>query len=278
MDGNSGFMSYHNSGPNSGKDFTKLAQSIGTSIQKISSNVSSMGKMVDQIGTHQDSPDLRNKLHNIQHYTNQLAMDTKTKLMELNNIQTPPGTSDAKQWKMQKDRLAEEFMAVLNAFRDTQYRAREQEQEEVQRTRASIQSPRPLPGPPGKHHEPLIELDNVSSRSTPGSKQTQKMLAQEQLNLQELEEKERDLLQLEEDIQGLNQIFVDLSKLVHDQGVVIDSIEANVETATHNVSEGARQLGKASGYQTKLRKKKCILFSCLAAVLLIIIIIIAWQS
>lgn len=33
--------------------------------------------------------------HQIQHYTNQLAMDTKTKLMELSNIQAPPGTSDA---------------------------------------------------------------------------------------------------------------------------------------------------------------------------------------
>lgn len=49
----------------------------------------------------------------------------------------------------------------------------------------------------GKHHEPLIELDNVSSRSSSNQKQTQQMLAQEQLNLQELEDKERDLLQLE---------------------------------------------------------------------------------
>ena len=50
---------------------------------------------------------------------------------------------------------------------------------------------------PGKLHEPLIELDNVSSRSSPMQKQTQQMLAQEQLDLRELEDKERDLLQLE---------------------------------------------------------------------------------
>lgn len=36
---------------------------------------------------------------------------------------------------------------------------------------------------------------------------------------------------------------------MHEQGLTIDSIEANVETATHQVSEGARQLSKASGYQ-----------------------------
>lgn len=256
----------------------RLAQSIGTSIQKISQNVSSMNKMVDQIGTHQDSPDLRNKLHQIQHYTNQLAMDTKTKLMEISNIQAASGTSDARQWKMQKDRLTGELMAALSSFKATQQRAIDKEKEEVRRTRASMSSNDPFRAPPGKHHEPLIELDNVSSRSAPMQKQTQQMLAQEQLDLRELEDKERDLLQLEEDIQGLNQIFVDLGKLVHEQGGVIDSIEASVESATHNVSEGARQLSKASTFQTKLRKKKCILFTCLSVVLLIIIIIIVWQS
>lgn len=278
MDNSPGFLSYHNSGPSGGKDFMKLAQSIGTSIQKISQNVSSMNKMVDQIGTHQDSPDLRAQLHQIQHYTNQLAMDTKTKLEQLSNIQAPPGTSDARQWKMQKDRLMEELMAALSSFQTTQRRAVDKEKEEVQRTRANMRAPDPFRPPPGKYSEPLIELDNVSSRSTPSQKQTQKMLAQEQLNLQELEDKERDLLQLEEDIQGLNQIFIDLGKLVHDQGVVIDSIEANVESATHQVSEGTRQLNKASGYQNKIRKKKCILFTILAIVLIIIIIIIVWQS
>lgn len=271
-------MSAYSSGPNNGKDFMKLAQSIGTSIQKISQNVSSMNKMVDQIGTHQDSPDHRNKLHQIQHYTNQLALDTKTKLMELSSIQVPPGTSDARQWKMQKDRLMDELMAALSSFQNTQRRAIDKEKDEVQRTRASMRAPDPFRGPPGKHIEPLIELDNVSSRSSPAQKQTQQMLAQEQLNLQELEDKERDLLQLEEDIQGLNQIFIDLGKIVHDQGVVIDSIEANVDSASHNVSEGARQLHKASGYQTKIRKKKCILFTSLSVILLIIIIIIVWQS
>lgn len=39
---------------------------------------------------------------------------------------------------------------------------------------------------------------------------------------------------------------------MHEQGLTIDSIEANVETATHQVSEGARQLSKASGYQVNL--------------------------
>jgi hypothetical protein len=38
MDGNYGYSSYHNGGPGNGKEFQRLGQTIGTSIQKISQN------------------------------------------------------------------------------------------------------------------------------------------------------------------------------------------------------------------------------------------------
>lgn len=74
------FSSYQNGSQIKEQDFEKLSQTIGTSIQKISQNgvslfvfkfllnlifpilVSSMQRMVNQIGTHQDSPELRKQL------------------------------------------------------------------------------------------------------------------------------------------------------------------------------------------------------------------------
>jgi syntaxin 7 len=38
MEGSYNFSSYHNGGPGREKDFQKLAQTVGTSIQKISQN------------------------------------------------------------------------------------------------------------------------------------------------------------------------------------------------------------------------------------------------
>jgi syntaxin 7 len=38
MEGSYSFSSYHNGGPGREKDFQKLAQTVGTSIQKISQN------------------------------------------------------------------------------------------------------------------------------------------------------------------------------------------------------------------------------------------------
>lgn len=49
----------------------------------------------------------------------------------------------------------------------------------------------------------------------------------------------------------MNQIFKDLATMVHEQGEVIDSIEANVEMAQQNVSQGATELRKARQSQVK---------------------------
>jgi len=51
------------------------------------------------------------------------------------------------------------------------------------------------------------------------------------------------------DISDVNQIFKELGAMVHDQGEVIDSIEASVEKTEVFVGEGANQLRQASNFQ-----------------------------
>jgi len=248
-------------------DFQKLAQTIGTSIQKIQQNVSSMQKMVNQLGTPQDSQELRNQLHQIQHYTQQLAKDTSANLKELTGLSLPASSSEQRQWKMQKERLAEEFTAALNMFQGTQRRAAQKEKEQMQRVRANSGLGDPFGG--GRYSEQLIELQDNSRQ--------QDAQVMDEMNLQILEEQEQAIRQLESDISDVNQIFKDLGAMVHEQSEVIDSIEASVEKTEVFVGEGANQLRQASNYQTKLRKKKCILAICLTVVLAVIIGIIIWQ-
>ena len=81
-----------------------------------------------------------------------------------------------------------------------------------------------------------------------------------------LQEREERIRQLESDILDVNEIFRDLGALVHEQGDVIDTIEANVEQTHGNVEAGNEQLVSASRYQRKARKKMCIL-----AVVLVVI-------
>ncbi len=56
------------------------------------------------------------------------------------------------------------------------------------------------------------------------------MLLEEEYNIEQLQERERSIRQLESDIVDVNTIFKDLATMVHEQGEVVDSIEANVES------------------------------------------------
>jgi syntaxin 7 len=48
---------------------------------------------------------------------------------------------------------------------------------------------------------------------------------------------------------GVNEIYKKLGALVHEQGYMVDSIEANVEGASVFVQEGTEQLKRASHYK-----------------------------
>lgn len=47
----------------------------------------------------------------------------------------------------------------------------------------------------------------------------------------------------------MNQIFKELGAMVHEQGEVVDSIEASVEKTEVFVGDGVQQLREASNYQ-----------------------------
>ncbi|XP_011154390.1 syntaxin-7 isoform X3 [Harpegnathos saltator] len=240
-----GFSSYHNGGPAREQDFGRLSQTIGTSILKVSQNVSSMQKMVNQLGSSTDSQELRNQLHQIQHYTQQLAKDTSVHLRDLailanNSGSTSPG--EQRQRKMQKERLQDEFTSALNSFQAVQRLAASKEKEMVRKAKASAGI-----APFGeKKQETLIELQDSKTYTTDNTQP--KMMQhqqQEQLNLRLLEEQEASIRQLESNISDINQIFKDLGALVYDQGEVIDSIEASVERTEVSVNEGASQVRQA---------------------------------
>ncbi|XP_014242349.1 syntaxin-7 [Cimex lectularius] len=262
-----GFNSYQNGSDR--RDFNQTAQKIGTNIQKILQNVVSMKKMVNVLGTFQETPELRLKLHQIQHYTNNLATDTSDSLKTLSNIPFPQSTEN-KEYKMQKERLVEEFMSALNAFQESQRLALEKEKKDIAQKNVTSLLPPPNSTHGTSHGDQLIEL-------TPSVK-TQAQLQQEERDIRLLEQQRAEMLQLEDDISKVNNIFKELGNMVHNQGEFVDSIEANVESASVFVSEGATQLREAHRLKSKLRKYKCILLLIPLTFLICLIIFLSWNS
>lgn len=73
-------------------------------------------------------------------------------------------------------------------------------------------------------------------------------MMEEEVDMNMLREREYAIRKIESDIVEVNQIFKDLATMVHDQGEVIDSIEANIESTGIQIHEGTQQLIKASDY------------------------------
>jgi len=160
-----------------------------------------MQRMITQIGTPQDTQQLQNQLHQIQHYTGQLAKDTSKQLKELNGY-PPEQALDPRQWKLQRERLQADFTKALDNFQRAQRAAAQKEKDVIKK----YKNQGVPPGEEGGSN--LIDIE--------GQSRTQMVMEEEQ-NLEYLHERERSIAQLEADIGDVNQIFKDLAAMVHDQ-------------------------------------------------------------
>jgi len=248
--------------------FQKHSQTIATSIQKILQNVSTMNRMVNQIGTVQETNDLRPQLHQIRTYTQQLVKDTDGILKDLVN------NNNDRHLKIQRERLVDEFTTALTSFQAVQRKTVEVEKKAVQAARASNIK---IPKPPGSYNSQNSNQSIFENNFVDNKGPTQIQM-QDDANLLALEEQERTIRELEENIVGVNEIYKKLGALVYEQGLVVDSIESSVEQTSVFVTEGTDQLRKASQYQTKLRKKKLFIAIIIVIVLAILITLICWQT
>ncbi|KAJ8267724.1 hypothetical protein COCON_G00128960 [Conger conger] len=252
------------------RDFSGLIQTCGSNIHKITQNTAQIKSMVSQLGTKLDTSELQDRLQQLQHYTNQLAKETNRHLKDLGSLPQPLSPSEQRQQKLQRDRLMNEFSAALNNFQAVQRRAADKEKESVARARAGSR----LSAEGGPQDGQLVSFDNNLEDWGQSEAQTEEAITEEDLEL--IKERETNIRQLESDILDVNQIFKDLAVMIHDQGEMIDSIEANVESAEVHVDRGTEQLQRAAYYQKKSRKKMCILVMVLSTVITILAIII-WQ-
>merc|ERR1712013_666498 len=137
---------------------------IGTNIQKILQNGSSMQRMISQIGTAQDNQQLQNQLHQIQHYTGQLAKDTSSQLKELNSY-PPEQALDPRQWKLQRERLQADFTKALDNFQRAQRSAAQKEKEAIKK----YKNQGVPPGEGGGGAEPRVLAREREERGPTGS-------------------------------------------------------------------------------------------------------------
>ncbi|TRY88468.1 hypothetical protein DNTS_005151 [Danionella cerebrum] len=243
----------------SGLDPNTLAQSITSNIQRISQLTHEIHQLMRHLGTTQDTTELRQTLQEKQLRANQLAKVTDKSLKEFSSL---PVSTEQRQRKIQKERLITEFSNALAVFQKAQREVAVKEKEFVARGGDADDGFGGVTSP-------------FQSEFKSQTQSYEEMITEEDLQL--IQERESAIRQLESDITDINDIFRDLGMMVHEQGDMIDSIEANVSNSELHVQSATHQLSRAAGSQTSFRKKIFILIAVLV-VLAVIIGLIIWAS
>ncbi|KAH0503113.1 Syntaxin-12 [Microtus ochrogaster] len=186
----------------------------------------------------------------LQHSTNQLAKETNELLKELGSLPLPLSASEQRQQRLQKERLMNDFSSALNNFQAVQRRVSEKEKESIARARAGSR----LSAEDRQREEQLVSFDSHEEWNQMQSQEDEAAITEQDLEL--IKERETAIRQLEADILDVNQIFKDLAMMIHDQGDLIDSIEANVESSEVHVERATDQLQRAAYYQVKVNTQE----------------------
>jgi len=235
---------------------------IASNIQKINQTVQQMDVMVTQLGTVQDSKQVRDRLHALTQSANALSKETSTMVQELAAL-----PNQQRSHRLRCDRLTDDLVNVLNKLQTAQRLARDKESESMKRVRQQQQ------------HEYGSVDEHPPSGVTRMSAGGGMLQVEQNLDLAAVKERQQALSELESDIVDVNQIFKELARIVHDQGELVDSIAHHVETAVIQVNQGASDVSRAVLLQASARRKKiCLIVFFIAFILIIALIIFLWKQ
>ncbi|XP_062506218.1 syntaxin-12-like isoform X2 [Corticium candelabrum] len=250
------------SGRDGDSEYIRMNNKVSANVTQISTNVASIERLTNEMGGSRDGPELRIKLGNIQKSTAELAKETAECLKQLGRLDG--GSNAETQRKLQQKRLMDSFSQVLSKFKAVEKRVAEKQRVYVEKAKRTASF----------SHEDDDGGETTALMSRENEREMFQM--QEEVDIELIREREDAILQIETTMGDVNQIFKDLSLMVHEQGDMIDNIECNVEDAHDRVEEGNKQLVQARKHQKSSRKKMCCCLTILiiGAIVLTLVIVL----
>ncbi|KAK9271533.1 hypothetical protein L1049_001893 [Liquidambar formosana] len=246
------------------------SQAIAAGIFQINTAVAGFRRLVDAIGTAKDTPDHRQKLHNTRQRILQLVKETSAKLKSLSESDRDTNVNPSK--KIEDAKLARDFQTTLQEFQKVQQLASERES-----TYSPSVPPSSLPTTSGSGEYLAPDMDQESQPFVMQQKRQEVLLLGNEVAFNEsiIEEREQGIREIQDQIGQANEIFKDLAVLVHEQGVVIDDIQSNIEASSGATTQARVQLSKASK-NVKSRSSWCwwVLGIFILAVVIFVLVLI----
>ncbi|KAF9918246.1 hypothetical protein BX616_009773 [Lobosporangium transversale] len=236
---------------------------ISQQVFRISSNVSSIQRLVGFLGTAKDSQDVRAKLQDITEQTRNLVRETSQNIKELGKVDVPGK-------KLEHQKVSKDFQKVLVEFQKVQRVSAEKQRDFVLKARQVVTT---------RHNYSNISEDEGGDTGeqpliNDDQRRLQLLVVDNELEYNEsmITQREEEIREIEQGITELNEIFRDLGSMVHEQGNMLDSIESNVTSVSMVTHAATEELATAAVHQKKAQNKSCYILLIVAVVTGIVIL------
>ncbi|KAL6606911.1 hypothetical protein ACP70R_042564 [Stipagrostis hirtigluma subsp. patula] len=253
---------------------------VAHAVFQINTKVAALRRLADTLGDGGggDARAVRERIRRTRAEVTRLARNTARKLAE-------DGAAAAV-----GPRLAIDFEAALREFQRVQRQVIAAERKE--KTAAAYRArfappPSPAFAPPVARHaypnngalaSPNDQQSAAQQHGLVESRRTQELvLLDNEITFNEalVEEREREILKIQQEITEINEIFRDLAMLVQDQHTAIDIVKSNLETAAMETSKAEEQITQAGVTQESMSSMKCLLLTVLGLFMFIVVVVLS---
>lgn len=251
--------------------FDRQIQDLSARLFRLNSDVARLSQQIALVGTPKDSETIRDRVKSMMDKTREEFKKVGDGVKQIQNWDNVSPSQ-----KFSQTKLSRQFQSTLESFQALQRLSAEKSRQYVLAARAAIDH--------GDTADDAVYHSQSPQNTRGGQQQVQVPLVQQQLALAEqgdvdfqemlINEREDDIRNIEQGINDINEIFRDLGTMVTEQGVMIESIEGNVQNTLTSTREASRELTQASNYQKGARKRACMLLMILTIVLAVVLLAI----
>ncbi|CAM9136760.1 unnamed protein product [Pylaiella littoralis] len=219
---------------------------VGDYLMVYSQNITTLHRMVQQLGTGRDTGELRSQCKCQLQVVDELRGKIQAQLQLQQQQAEGASRQDAARLGAMNSKLTKDFKRVdaialdlgaqaTRRMREVDTQRQLQAEEDEERARVAFA------GADRGQQQGMLEVQQRRERV---------QMQEEAINTAIIQETEEELQQINKSLYKVNEIYRDLANIVDQQQEAVETIETNTEGAHARAQEGLNQVQKANDYQT----------------------------
>jgi t-SNARE complex subunit (syntaxin) len=247
-------------------DFQSISSKIRDNLQQFESNINKLKDIyivVHQNNNDNTSKEASDKLQTLLKENNNLAISTKKLLDNMENSVDSLTPTELRMRDTVKSQQTRKFAELISTYQSLQTSYKNKMTKRVKKHIEIVH--------PDFTQEQIDQI--VEDGNTAIFQQDilyDKGRDEAEYRLHYIQDRHRDIVQLERSIRELHELFVDMAFLVTEQGEMITQVGYNIGQARSYIQDSTKSLKEANKLQKKSRKRMC----CIIFIIVIIIIVV----